>query len=76
MVRVRPLLRQRPGGPWLGRFARVQAAWYAGLVLLLFTDLVLRNIDVDLPLGLVLVLWAAAFFLPILVMYGWRRWRR
>lgn len=76
MVRMHSLLRQRPHGPWLGKFARVEAAWYAGLVLLLCTDLVLSNIDVDLPLGLVLVLWAAAFFLPVSVMYGWRRWRR
>lgn len=74
-MKLSTLMRQRPRGPRLRGIARVEAAWYSGLVLLLCTDLVLRNIDADLPLGFVLSGWVAAFLVPFVVLHAARRRR-
>lgn len=67
----------RPQRGWrLGQAVQLEPVWYAGLVLLLCTDLTLRNTDADLPLSLVLTAWSAAFLLPFLAVSFLKRARR
>lgn len=64
---------RRTGTGWQVRLLRARVAWFAGLVLLLCTDLVIRNTDADLPEAAVFAAWAVAFVLPALVVHGCRR---
>lgn len=70
MSRTDAGMRRRTGG---GGRALLEPAWYAGLVLMLAVDALVRNVDSDLPLALVLALWLAAFALPFVVLSAVRR---
>lgn len=54
---------------WLEGVTRIEVAWFAGLILLLCTDLAVRNIDTEWPLAAVFAAWAVAFALPALALY-------
>lgn len=49
------------------RLARLESAWYVGLVLMLAVELVIHNTDGDLPLPAVTSALLTAFLIPFAV---------